>query len=162
MIMCHGEKGRIMGLDATEQEIKDIAFVHRIEIAGGFVGQDQPRLRQQGTADRSPLFLTLRQIICLAFQFVSNSHFRGQLSSSITHGTVKQKGVGYPVRMKDVVQHIQVVQKLEILKYEAYGPYPKVPTIIISKGMDLDLGDPHSAPFRQENTGDQIQQCRFS
>jgi hypothetical protein len=60
--------------------------------------------------------------------------------------------------VQDVVEHVQIVQQLEVLKHEADVADAKRPPAGVAQAAEVGARHPHLAPLRRDDAGHQIQQ----
>ncbi len=159
--MRDSQQGGIVFFHCPEQQIQDAVFIFRIEVSGGLVGQNQGWPRKKRAADGSPLPFSLGQIVCPPLEFITDSHFPGQLSGVVFDREGELQRFGNAVRMQNIVVNIQIVEKLEILKNKTDIRNSKLPPLRIIELLDGHILHADAALFRHTDTGNQIQQGRL-
>ena len=64
--------------------------------------------------------------------------------------------------MQDIVENIEVVEKLKILEHKADVSNPKIPSGGVIEITDLDIANLDGTGCWRKNSGDQIQKCGFA
>jgi len=75
-------QGGPAGAHIVEQEREDSVGILRIEVAGGLIGKNQFGRRQQGSADRDALTLSLGKVMDVALQLVTDADHLGEFTGT--------------------------------------------------------------------------------
>src|SRR5690606_11919384 len=86
VVMGHHHHGLAAGVDLPDQ-FQHVGGALRVEVAGGFVGEQDRRLQQQRTRDRGALHLPARQL-------------RGSMVAALRQADAFQQGAGTVTRFR--------------------------------------------------------------
>ena len=133
------ERGPVLS-DIVEQNVQDARGIDRIQIAGRLVGEDQVGLGEHGAADRHPLSFALGQPAWVAHEHVADADLFGKGDHSLLHGrNESERGID-AVGQEDVVEHVQVLEQLELLEDESDVPDAEAAALLIGERSHRDAG----------------------
>ena len=117
-VVRRDEHGRAAGVDVTEQ-VHDLEREIRIEVAGGFIGQDERRLVDQRPRDRDALLLAAAELQGVRVHPVLEAQPLEHLEGPAL--LLHRRGAQHAGHEPDVVQHGLRRDQLEVLEDEADG-----------------------------------------
>jgi hypothetical protein len=132
----------------------------RIQVAGGFVGQNQVRLVNQGAGHGDPLLLPAGQrvgeTVPITGQIDGREHVR--------HGAVSRAAPPPQQlqRQAQVFRHRQGGQQVEELEHEADVPAAQQRAFPFAEGGDVDAAHLEAAGLGAVDAADQVEQGGFA
>lgn len=111
----------------VEKFIQDHPLVARIEIPGGFIRQHQARPRHQGSADRSPLSLTLAESIHRTSGQPVDSQAAQEFLRMVS-GVAVEWPRAKSERQQDVPEDVEMIEQSKILEDDADPLEPETST----------------------------------
>ncbi len=112
----HQQRCAVSAADAIQQ-LQNAASRIEVQIAGGFVGNDQRWFVHDGACDRHTLLFSARQFIGKSISALANVQLLEQPLRALSSGA--QADAVHAQAQSHVLQHRQCRQQVEELEYEA-------------------------------------------
>jgi hypothetical protein len=154
LVVAHQqERGAVLATDLANQH-EGLMAVPRVEVAGRFIGQHEPRPVGQGPGHGHALLLPRGELPRKMLQPVAQAHPRQDLAG--------MRGIR-PARTEahaeqDVFQHRVPLQEIEGLENVAELVRPQPVALRFPEGGHLHAIDPHAAAVGRQNPRDQVQE----
>ena len=107
-----------MGVALFEQELEDLLFGRRVQVARGFVREDQLRGGDQGAGDGDTLAFALRELARATLKEPFDPEVSRETSGSDVRLPVEVEIAMEPVRVENVLQDVDVFEEQEVLENE--------------------------------------------
>ena len=131
-----------------------------VEVAAGFIGQQQAGIVRDGACERDPLALTATQgawkMISAGGETDAIKDF--ECSGSTTSGRRRSDAEGH----LDIFQRVQTLEEAEVLKHESHHLASIGSQVVAGQRADVDVADSHFAPLWPFKSPEERQQRRFS
>jgi hypothetical protein len=138
---------------------EDVFSGLRVEVAGGFVGEQDRRIDREGAGDGDALALAPGQLVGQVVQAVRELHERQELC-----GAFMEAGPRPAAQVQgqaDVLEARQRRQQVEELEDEPDGVSPDFRELVVRKAAEGPAADPHFAGGGPIEAADEIEQGRF-
>ena len=159
--MGHREQRRVAIPRGPEQGLEDDPLVRRIEVSGGFVGEDQSRIGAEGPGDRGSLPLTVTEPIDRAAAKVSDPEALQQVDDPCS-----SRGIGPEAaeaeRQHRVLLHVQVIEQAEVLEDESDRTESERPHRRLAESGQVHAIEPDGADSRPQGSGGESKQRRLA
>lgn len=107
-----------MGVALFEEEIEDLLFGCRVQVACRFVREDQLRGGDQGARDGDTLAFALRELARATLKEPFDPEVSCETSGSGVRLPVEVEVAMEPIRIENVLQDVEVVEEQEVLENE--------------------------------------------
>jgi len=155
----HEDDGVALGMQTVEQR-HEFNTCLRVEIAGGFVGQDDGRAVHQGAGNGYALPLASGKLVRLVVH--ARFHCPRKSARPWLARYVPSRGCRVNQRQLAVVQRGGAGEQVECLEHESDFFVPNAGKLVIGQLTDALLIQPVLASGRGIQAADQVHQCGFS
>ena len=141
-----------------EDQFHDMLAVGLVQVAGGFVGQENGRLGDDGTCERGTLLLAAGHLAGIVVDAMGKSHL-GQRS----RGPGQRVAPAHQLeRYGDVLKRGQRRDQVEGLEQDREAAAPKPRKSVLVQAADIDAVDHHSTAGGTLDAGDHRDQARLA
>ena len=92
-----------------------------------------------------------------AFYHLLNTHLLCKYEGSVARLFIQTQGTSNSKRMQNIVQNVEIIQQLEVLKHKPYMGDTEIPALCIVEAADRNLRDLDVTSKRYSNSRNQIE-----
>src|SRR5262249_36338218 len=140
----------------VREQIDDLAAGRRVEVAGGLVREDHPRLDRQRARDRDALLLAARELLGEMVGPVAEAHLGEHLGGPPTGAADLSE-----LRL-DVLDGRERRDEVELLEHEAERPQPQPGQLVVGQVGEVAPLEEHLAVGRAVERAEELQQRRLA
>ena len=155
----HHDGDAELALELDEQ-VEDDASGGGVEVASGFVGEDEVGAVDDGAGERDALLLAAGEFIRVAVGLVGNAQCAR--SRSISGATLAGEGAVEHERDRDIIEDAQAGEEVERLKDEAEAAAAEEGEIAIGHAGKIAAADGDRAGGGAINGAEQIEERAFA
>jgi hypothetical protein len=161
VVVSGQEHRRSRGASLLKKEVENPLGGIRVKVSCGLVAKHKLRSERKSAAQGHPLSLALREFARLAMENAPDPGGIRQVIDPRLERSPVRAGPK-PGGDRDVLASADVLDELELLKYQSDAIDPKCAPLALRQGRQIRSEHAHHAGAGGKNTRDQVQQRRLS
>jgi hypothetical protein len=161
-VVGHHQQCAFMGVRLLDKQVDHVLLVVLVQVAGGFVRQQQFRPVQECTAHRHPLPFAVRQVRRPLARLAGQPDRGQQFHRTLPGGRVHRSGRIDETGQQDIFQHTEICEQFKCLEHLSDLADPEAPAAGFRQAVHAGIADEYFTLRRQQRARKEVQKRGFA